>query len=258
MNPPGPATHRTESSAHGLASDTDAVGRLGTILSVWAHPDDETYLAAGVMSTASSNGQRVVCASASAGERGTSEPQAWPPERLGPVRRLEAKAAMAILGISEHTIGDLPDGDLPRHHADGARWIESLIDEVRPDTILTFGPDGQTFHPDHIAVHRWVTAAWERRGRSERLLYSATTLDHIDRFGAIFEQWNVYMTDQRPVGVRCEDLALELRLGGHLLDRKLAALAAMATQTAAARSLLGPELYAEQAATEAFVDAERP
>ena len=129
------------------------------------------------------------------------------------------------------------------------------MDEVRPDTILTFGPDGQTFHPDHIAVHRWVTAAWERRGRRERLLYSATTTDHIDRFGDLYERWNVYMSDQRPVGVPREDLALELRLGDVLLGRKLAALSAMATQTESARELLGPELYAEQAATEAFVDA---
>jgi LmbE family N-acetylglucosaminyl deacetylase len=32
---------------------------LGTVLSVWAHPDDETYLAARVMADAARNGQRV-------------------------------------------------------------------------------------------------------------------------------------------------------------------------------------------------------
>ena len=31
---------------------------LGTILSMWAHPDDETYLAAGVMSAAADRRQR--------------------------------------------------------------------------------------------------------------------------------------------------------------------------------------------------------
>ena len=65
---------------------------LGTILSVWAHPDDETYLSAGIMASARDQGLRVVCTSATAGEHGTSDPQAWPPSRLGQVRSWEATA----------------------------------------------------------------------------------------------------------------------------------------------------------------------
>ncbi len=59
------------------------IDRLGTVLSVWAHPDDETYLAGGVMASCVAAGQRVVCVSATAGEHGTADPVAWPPERLG-------------------------------------------------------------------------------------------------------------------------------------------------------------------------------
>ena len=33
--------------------------RLGTVLSIWAHPDDETYLAGGVMASCVAAGQRV-------------------------------------------------------------------------------------------------------------------------------------------------------------------------------------------------------
>ncbi len=153
---------------------------LGTILSVWAHPDDETYLAAGVMAAASDRGQRVVCVSATAGEHGTTDPEAWPPARLGAVRRWEAAAAMAVLGVAEHRILGLPDGALAEHDDARAGTIGRLLDEVRPDTILTFGPDGMTFHPDHIAVHRWVTEAWERRGRRCRLLYATPTVEHLD------------------------------------------------------------------------------
>ena len=42
------------------------IAELGTILSIWAHPDDETYLAGGLMASARDGGQRVVCASATA------------------------------------------------------------------------------------------------------------------------------------------------------------------------------------------------
>ena len=92
---------------------------LGTILSVWAHPDDETYLAAGVMAAAADRGQRVVCVSATAGEHGTDDPETWPPARLGPVRRWEAAAAMAVLGVTEHRVLGLPDGGLADHDDEG-------------------------------------------------------------------------------------------------------------------------------------------
>jgi LmbE family N-acetylglucosaminyl deacetylase len=229
--------------------------RLGTILSIWAHPDDETYLAAGVMADAADRGQRVVCVSVTAGEHGTSDPVTWPPERLAPVRRWEAAAAMAVLGVGEHRFLDLPDGELPRLDEKGTAMVGRLIDEIRPDTILTFGPDGVTFHTDHIAVHRWVTAAWSARGRRERLLYAMTTAEHLERFGPLYEEWGVYMTDERPGGVPEHALAVHVRLDGAALDRKLTALAAMATQTSGAMATIDPAIFAAQAAEETFVDA---
>ena len=228
---------------------------LGTILSVWAHPDDETYLAGGVMAAAAERGQRVVCVSATAGEHGTPDPQTWPPERLGQLRRWEAAAAMAVLGVSEHRFLGLPDGALVDHEAEGRAAIGRLLDEIEPDTILTFGPDGVTFHPDHIAVSRWTTSAWERRGRRGRLLYAAVTADHLARFGELYDEWGVYMTAERPAGVAVDELAVHVELHGWQLDRKLTALAAMASQTADAARHLGPETYASLVAEETFVDA---
>jgi LmbE family N-acetylglucosaminyl deacetylase len=234
----------------------DGAPDLGTVLSVWAHPDDETYLAAGHMAAARDAGCRVVCVSASAGELGTSDPQRWPPERLATVRRWEAAAAMAVLGVHEHHVGTFPDGSLTEHEAAGVRWAGRWLDEVRPDTILTFGADGITFHPDHVAVHRWVTAAWEQRSRPCRLLYAATTVEHLTRFGELYEAAGTYMTDERPTGVGEADLASFVRLQGDGLDRKLTALRAMATQTAELIARIDPDLYAAEVAEEAFVDAE--
>jgi LmbE family N-acetylglucosaminyl deacetylase len=232
---------------------TDA--SLGTILSVWAHPDDETYLAGGVMAAAAERGQRVVCVSATAGEHGTNDPATWPPARLGRVRRLEAAAAMAVLGVGEHHVLGLPDGNLAEHDDDGLAWIDGLLDEVRPDTILTFGPDGMTFHPDHIAVHRWVTEAWRRRAGHVRLLYATSTVERVARFRDLFERWNVYMTGDRPSGVAVETLAVHVRLDGADLDRKLTALRAMATQTSEAMAAIDPAVFAALGAEEAFIDA---
>jgi LmbE family N-acetylglucosaminyl deacetylase len=234
------------------------VASLGTILSIWAHPDDETYLAGGLMAAARDHGQRVVCVSATAGERGTPDPVAWPPRRLGAVRRWEASAAMAVLGVAEHRFLDLPDMGLDGHDRDGVHAVGALLDEVRPDTVLTFGPDGMTYHPDHIAVHRWVTAAWALRGGLERLLLATPTVEHLARFAERYEEWDMYMSEERPTGVPEAQLAVHLELAGAALDRKLTALRAMATQTTAVQQLVGAELYAQQVAEEAFVDAPRP
>ncbi len=232
-----------------------AIAELGTVLTIWAHPDDETYLAGGVMAAARDNGQRVVCVSMSAGELGTDAPETWPPDRLGRLRRWETAAAMAVLGVDDHRCLGLPDGALARHEDRGRQLVGELIDEVRPDTILTFGTDGITFHPDHIAVHRCVTTAWLTRGLPGRLLYATSTIEHLGRFGPLYERWGSYMTDERPTGARREELAVHLTLDGLYLDRKVAALATMASQTGPAISTLDPQTFGASVAEESFVDA---
>jgi LmbE family N-acetylglucosaminyl deacetylase len=233
-------------------------GGLGTILSIWAHPDDETYLAGGLMADAVDRGQRVVCVSFTAGERGTSDPVAWPPARLGPVRRWEAAAAMAVLGVDDHRILGFPDGALAEHHHRGAAIVGMLLDQIDPDTIVTFGPDGITFHPDHIAVHRWVTDAWHRRGRRARLLYATKTVEHLARYGSLWERAGIYMTDQRISGTPADEVFLHVPLYGRRLDRKLAALGAMVTQTQQLMNAADPETFAMAVAEETFVDAAAP
>jgi LmbE family N-acetylglucosaminyl deacetylase len=242
-------------ASRGIDDGAMNVPRLGTILSVWAHPDDETFLAAGVMAAAADRGDRVVCVSATAGEQGASDPEAWPPLRLARRRTWEAAAAMAVLGVSEHHILGLPDGALADYEEQGRAVVGRLLDEVRPDTIVTFGPDGITFHPDHIAVSRWVTAAWEERGRRSRLLYATTTDDHLRRFGGLYDEWSIYMTGDRPAGTPPEQLAMRICLDGSQLDRKLTALAAMSSQTGEVMAATRPHVYAALVAEEAFVEA---
>ncbi|MFD3704230.1 PIG-L deacetylase family protein [Nocardia sp. NPDC058658] len=230
-----------------------AIEELGTILSVWAHPDDETYLAAGIMAAARDNGQRVVCANASAGEMGTSDSQTWPPQRLGQVRRWEAAAAMAVLGVTEHRVDDFPDGEFPMHDLSGRVWAADLLAEVQPDTILTFGPEGMTFHLDHIAVHRWVTRAWHAAGRPGRLLYAVPSAEKLARFMPLYEEWDMYMSPLRPVGVPRAEIPLNHTLTGTALDRKITALRAMSTQTGALTASVDEALLHELVAEETFV-----
>jgi LmbE family N-acetylglucosaminyl deacetylase len=244
-----------DSGTSAVAVTLPHMDELGTILTIWAHPDDETYIAGGAMAAARDNGQRVVCVTMTAGELGTAEPEKWPPDRLGRLRRWEAVAAMAVLGVDDHRCLGLPDGALARHEDRVRQSVGELIDEVRPDTILTFGADGITFHPDHITVHRCVADAWQSRGRPGRLLYATSTVEHLGRFGPLYERWGSYMTDERPTGARREELTVHLTLDGPDLDRKVAALATMASQTGPTMSTLDPGTFAASVAEESFVDA---
>jgi hypothetical protein len=74
-------------------------------------------------------------------------------------------------------------------------------------------------------------------------------------WGERYEQWGVFMTDERPTGVPADELALRLVLDGADLDRKVAALAAMHTQTAPSLAFLGAATFRAMNAEEAFVAA---
>lgn len=123
----------------------------GTVLGIWAHPDDETYLCGGLMARAARAGDRVVCVTATRGELGSPDEARWPSgSALAEVRTAEMEAALEILGVHEHQWLDYPDGgcaDVDQEEA--VRRVAEIIEQVRPDTVLTFGPDGMTGHPDH-------------------------------------------------------------------------------------------------------------
>jgi LmbE family N-acetylglucosaminyl deacetylase len=46
-----------------------------------------------------------------------------------------------------------------------------LLEEERPDAVITFGRDGISGHPDHVAVHQLLTQAFERAHLPARLFY---------------------------------------------------------------------------------------
>jgi LmbE family N-acetylglucosaminyl deacetylase len=221
--------------------------RLGTLLGIWAHPDDEAYLSAGLMAQARDAGERVVVVTATRGEHGTPDPHRSPPETLGPLRERELRDALAVLDVHEHHQLGLADGHLDRHDwAMASAVIGHLVHQVRPDTIVTFGPDGITGHPDHQAVSAWATQAWRLAAPTARLLYAtATEADDVDRELGVYE-------DGYPILTAPSDVALEIVLTDDLLARKRAALAAHASQTAPLVEALGEDRYLSWISYEAF------
>src|SRR5688500_16193141 len=159
--PPRPSASRRVEEA--MVEEARMVAELGTLLGIWAHPDDEAYLSGGLMALARDVGSRVTCVTATRGELGTPDPQSWPSARLAVERTDELRRSLEILGVGEHHWLGYQDGrcaDVDAAVAVGE--LCALIADVRPQTVLTFGPDGQTGHPDHRAVSAWVTEAFDR------------------------------------------------------------------------------------------------
>ncbi|MDZ5620209.1 PIG-L deacetylase family protein [Nocardioides bizhenqiangii] len=222
---------------------SEDVARLGTVLSVWAHPDDEAYLAGALLASVTDSGQRAVCVTATRGE--AADPGAGADERadLAARRTGELEAALGVLGVTEHHWLDLPDGGCADVDAERpvGRVLE-LLEEVRPDTVVTFGPDGFTGHPDHRAVSRWVDLALARWQRGTTLLHPVVTAEVLGLDRALDEEYGVYELG-RPRVVAPDEVRVHLSLADDLLDRKVAALACQESQTAGLISGVGRDRF---------------
>lgn len=219
-------------------------GDLGTILAVFAHPDDEAYLAGGLMAVAADAGRRVVCVTATKGELGFPDDDPRSVEERAALREAELRACLDVLGVTEHHWLGHPDGGCAAvDDAVPVRQLCELLEEVRPDTVLTFGPDGQTYHPDHMSVSRWTTRAVRASGERAELLYAAMTHDWLADFSTVVPMDQVMMTDDPPPGIAPEDLALWFVCDEALAARKVEALRRQASQVEPLVALAGVDVY---------------
>jgi LmbE family N-acetylglucosaminyl deacetylase len=237
-----------------MIGSASGVAELGTILGVWAHPDDEAYLSGGLMAIARDNGSRVVCVTATRGELGTPDPKTWPPQRLAAERTGELARCLEILGVTEHHWLGYRDGQCAAVRAsDAVAQLCGVIARVGPDTVLTFGPDGITGHPDHQAVSAWATAAFDRAAApGAQLLYAAVAERRVSRWKALDDSLGVYRTGY-PVSTPTGRLAVDIVLDQDTAARKVRALAAQATQTAGLIAAMGVDCYTAWVGDESFV-----
>jgi LmbE family N-acetylglucosaminyl deacetylase len=235
-------------TATAIPSRASAVPR--TVLGVWAHPDDEAYLSAGLMVRTTAHGGRVVCIHATRGELGTDEPEQWPPERLGPHRELELAEALAAVGVDEHHLLGLPDGFCDSvDPTEPVRRVTEAISTLRPDVVVTFGPDGITGHPDHIAVSRWATEAWLATGHGS-LLYATVTESFLERNRELHRRLRLVPDDA--AFVPDDQVALAVALTSSELAAKRRCLAAHASQTDGLAKAMGEHRYRHWYDVESF------
>ncbi|MGW1178059.1 mycothiol conjugate amidase Mca [Kitasatospora sp. NPDC002543] len=147
------------------------------LLSVHAHPDDESSKGAATLAMYAAEGVDVLVATCTGGERGSVlNPAMDRPEvraDIARVRREEMAAAREILGVRQEFLGfvdsgmpgpgePLPVGCFAAHPVElAAVPLVALIREFRPQVVVTYDETGGYPHPDHVMTHRVTVAAVE-------------------------------------------------------------------------------------------------
>ncbi len=148
------------------------------LLSVLAHPDDESFGMGGTLAYYADQGVDVYLICATRGEVGEVAPEylkSYP--SIADLREAELRCASAHLGLAGIHFMDYRDsgmtGSPDNEHPEAliaapvdqvAREVASLMREIKPDVVLTFDPIGGYRHPDHIHIHDATVKAFDLVG----------------------------------------------------------------------------------------------
>jgi LmbE family N-acetylglucosaminyl deacetylase len=155
--------------------------RVPTLMTVHAHPDDETIGTGGTMAKAVAAGRRVVLITCTRGEMGeiVVNDMDTPDNhrRLGEIRASELERAMGVLGVTDWENLGYRDSDMMGrvgNHDPRSFWkadldeaagrLVWLIRRYQPDVVTTYNEFGGYGHPDHIRTHDVAVRAFPRAG----------------------------------------------------------------------------------------------
>ena len=235
------------------------------LLACFAHPDDEAFPVGGVLARNVAEGRRVRLVTTTLGEEGDIRQEgAATKETLGEVRRIELSCAVRALGLESHALLEYRDSgmagweanDHPRAYIkapeDGVveRFVRE-IREFRPQVVLTFEPGGLYGHPDHIAVSKHATKAFDLASNPtafpdqlkngletytpQRLFYSARPkgfrLEWATKLREVGIDFPMPSPEQLDHGNPPEEIHLELDVSDHL-ETKMACIICHRTQVA--------------------------
>ena len=151
------------------------------LLSVLAHPDDESFGMGGTLAKYAGQGVDVHLICATRGEAGEVDPNYLEGySSIGDLREQELNCAIGHLGI--RSVYLLPYRDSGMTGSEDNKNPQALINapldqvageiaeyirKIKPQVVLTFDPIGGYRHPDHIFIHQAATKAYLLAGDPE-------------------------------------------------------------------------------------------
>jgi len=258
-----------------------------TLMTVHAHPDDETIGTGGVMAKAVAAGRRVVLVTGTRGEQGEIVvPAIDTPDnhrRLGELRAAELEAAMGELGVTEWENLGYRDSDMmgrPGNNDPRTFWqadvdeaaerLATILREESADVLTIYDWHGNYGHPDHIKVHQVGCRAEEMVAADLpglRVFEATMNRDEIKRQMAMAREAGEEfgpdgdfdpegpMDDGNPMGITEDELTLVVDVSDFVRN-KHAAITAHASQVTDSGffSQMTPEMFALAFGREWFIE----
>lgn len=154
------------------------LGKVKTLLAVFAHPDDESFICGGLLKLLHDRGVPTVLLTLTKGEASREREQlGLTIPQMQRLRAQELKKASTILGVGTLELHSLPDKALTEEQA--LPLVAAAFEHHRPTDVLTFAPHGISGHEDHRAVSVATTTLFERLPWVQRLWYATIPLSRL-------------------------------------------------------------------------------
>jgi LmbE family N-acetylglucosaminyl deacetylase len=251
-----------------------------TLMAVHAHPDDEVTGTGGILARAAASGMRTVLVTCTDGGCGDGPGGVKPgepghdPAAVVELRRHELEQSCAILNVSHLELlgyadsgmmgwstNDAPDSFWTTPIDRAAARVAELMQQYRPDVVVTYDENGFYGHPDHIQAHRVTMAAVGSTGIPAKVYWTTAPRSRMEEFGKMMREYGADWDEPDPsaantgppIGLEDEDITTWVdttEFGGQKFD----ALAAHASQSENIFFLrMGKERFTEMMGVETFV-----
>jgi LmbE family N-acetylglucosaminyl deacetylase len=252
-----------------------------TLMAVHAHPDDEASSTGGVLATYSADGIRTVVVTCTNGEFGDAPGGIKPGQdghdeaTVAQIRLAELRQSTKLLGVSDlellgyHDSGmaewdykSRPDAFCNIPPAEVTGRIGALIEQYRPQVVITYDDKGLYQHPDHVYASQMTQAAVAETGIPAKLYLATIRGSSWGKLREALREAGVdvpemTLTDEQREQVAATEAAITTTVDIRpVLDRKYEALMAHASQLQESWfAKLPPELAAETFGFESFIRA---
>lgn len=155
------------------------------LIAVFAHPDDETYRVGGTLALLARRGVKVQVLTATRGGAGScGKPPLCSQDELPEIREKELRCACKVFGLEPPILLNYQDGELSEVNPERiVSEIAAWISELRPQIMISFGEDGLSGHPDHIAVGSFALDAFNQSKHVNALYTPAVPVSIAEKLG---------------------------------------------------------------------------
>ena len=155
------------------------------LLAIFPHPDDETLGLGSTLARYSAEGVETYLLCATRGERGWFDSEGPNPglDGVAKIREAELTCAAEHLGLHEVKFLDYIDGDVDQaNHQEIIGKIVNHIRRIQPQVVVSFSPDGNYGHPDHIALSQFTSGALVLAASQEYIDTDVQTSHAVSKF----------------------------------------------------------------------------